>query len=202
MTPSTLKTRITPMVIVLFIIGFLLCLQTYKDWAKPHCTSTKIYWINNHTYEKVYELADKIEQCIIENKKPTIYLTGHGGGINVAVLFFDLIRTKGLSKDFSIIASGQISSSANIIFLSSNNRYSLPGTQFYWHEATSAANEPEATVLLNFANTQTGDIFERILGTETAKQWKDCLSGTTLPIAMTAEQAKEISLITHIIPYK
>ena len=97
-------------------------------------TKRIVQWIGSVNYGNFCEVTEKIASFQKENKKQPINLvvSSPGGQTGIAMSFYDLMNTI-YQPNLQTIGSGDVDSSAIVIFLTGRKRFVTPNTTMFIH---------------------------------------------------------------------
>jgi len=181
----------------------LLCMLSFSPVHSSTCTEPII--IDTVKIKELIPVYEALRECAQTQGTAIAYVFGIGGPLDEALAFFDLVRTTpGLASKLTFIATSDIASASNIVWLAADTRVALPGNRFIIHEATWNMTEESLRVRQQHAKIAI-DATERAVrfaaNEAAAHMWKDILSGDEQGRVLSAEEALEIGWATEIRAY-
>ena len=174
--------------------------------SRNECNEDKPIIIDSVELENIHPIIRSLRKCIEEDEHATAFVSGSGGAPEDAMTFFDFIRTEGLSKDLTFIASGNIASASNIVWLAAETRIVLPSSMFLLHEATwYLCNEDlqvRAQSTKHLINSTTLAVRLATGNPLSADRWNDIIQSNQAGVMLNAEEALEWGWATEIREYK
>lgn len=161
--------------------------------------------ISSVDIEANLEIFEKIKKCVEEDGHVTAYVYGQGGPADEALAFFDLMRTSGISKHTTFVATSIVWSASNIVWLSAETRIVLPGSQFIIHGATLNMNNESKEIRNESADNSfrlTTEAVRISAGEKGAGFWEKSISHYHPGSAFDAQKALEYGWATEILPYQ
>ncbi len=144
-----------------------------------------------------------IEEEVAKNGYAVAYVSGNGGVIDDAIMFYDLMHATDIWERTTFIATGQICSASNIVWLSAKNRVITPGSSFLIHKAKwNMKNEDESVKIKDrfIIARNTHNIVLLSTGEkESAEFWTDILVGNKNGTVLNAKEALEMGWATNIL---
>lgn len=191
-------------ILILFTVLFVAVVVDALAKDEKRCEDSPII-IDTDKIDDNLVALNSIRKSIEECEHATAYVYGKGGKIDEAVAFFDLMRTSGLSKKTTFIATATIWSASNIVWLAAETRIVLPGSQFIIHSATyNMENETKQIreeTAENEINSSTAAV-HLATGRKGANLWEKSMQDLGPGTALNAKQAIEYGWATEILEYK
>jgi ATP-dependent protease ClpP protease subunit len=166
-------------------------------------TEFRLAWANGINVDTANHLRTRIAQII---ERPdfgslTLLFSSEGGSTDQALALFSYIVS--LPIPVRMHAVGHVGSAANVVFLAGTARTASPFARFFFHEYDWGFAERQTLRRIEEAAKRLRDDIEvsrQIIRSRT--QAKDdilaSLDGSSGPVILTLEQAKELGFITEI----
>jgi ATP-dependent protease ClpP protease subunit len=169
-----------------------------------------IQWIGEVNTHIAYSVQERLTRELVRNKthrlrKPeyALFLNSGGGELDVAIGFYDWINNVNLR--LTPIAQGFIGSSAVVLLLCGEKRYSFPATTFFLHPVTinyqGELNALEGRYYAKYLERATEQYVE-IICSKTGMNPKQVNRYMENHHYINSKEALELGLITDIIPDK
>lgn len=100
----------------------------------------EFFFVGDVSVERIAELLSKIKHCFQEDFKVTLFLSSTGGDPSAAAMFYDAIPIFGQRSNLTIVALGDVYSSAVIMFLAGDNRPIGRNANILIHQGDSYAD--------------------------------------------------------------
>ncbi len=164
------------------------------------CQEGQIYIKGDVEIVSLLQVFQEIRACTNKFGQAVVYVRGNGGSLEEAQVFFDLMRTSGVSQKTTFVATGMIASASNIVWLAAETRIVLPGTHFLLHKASLRMfDEDQQTRQSGTNHTFKVSVDSVHLATSevAAKRWKDILRGDAQGIVLNADEALKLGWATE-----
>ncbi|MEI7609887.1 MAG: ATP-dependent Clp protease proteolytic subunit, partial [Rhodospirillaceae bacterium] len=147
------------------------------------------------------EVSAELLALAVENDKPIrIVINSPGGHVEAGDTIHDMIRF--IKPEVTVLGTGWVASAGAHIFLAAkrDNRYCLPNTRFLIHQPMGGAGGKATDIAIEAKEIiRMRQRLNKVIAAETGQPLEKVERDTDRNYWMTAEEAKEYGLVTHIV---